>query len=232
LVLYQGNTEGETNVNLGDFHDLVKDIFNRGTKLDAVIPTFTRQAARWLERNYTFQYMHTLEPFVVDPDGTTPRLVTLPNEPKELRFVRFVLQPSTVYNSTSVVKFAYLRQIDPSESYGRAVEIPTEFWMNGTRELEMVSMTDEDVDLGLEVDAYWYTNWPDDAAEEPWLILNGEDVMMAATCIVLAAYDKNSDMMVRFQPIFDKSIKTLIDSGDILVQSARDEEMLYDGYRV
>jgi hypothetical protein len=219
-------------VNLGDFHDLVKDTYNRGTKLDAVIPAFTRQVARWLERNYSFKYMHVLESFVVDPDGTTPRLVTLPNEPKELRFVRFVLQPSTVYNSTSVVKYAYLRQIDPKESYGRAVEIPTEFWMNGTRELEMVSMTDETVDLDLEVDASWYTDWPTDADEEPWLILNAEDVMLAAVCIALGPYDKNPDMMLRFQPLFDRGIETLIGSSAVLDQSARDEAMLYDGYRV
>jgi hypothetical protein len=50
--------------------------------------------------------------------------------------------------------------------------------------------------------------------------------------IALGPYDKNPDMMLRFQPLFDRGIETLIGSSAVLDQSARDEAMLYDGYRV
>lgn len=42
---------------LGEFYTLLRTVIARGSSMDPLLPTFTTQAVRWLERNNTFKYM-------------------------------------------------------------------------------------------------------------------------------------------------------------------------------
>ena len=101
---------------LSELHAEVSRAIARGTAYDTRIPAYTRMAARYIERNYTFQYMNIFATFNVDADATEPRLITLPARMKKDIFVRLTLEDG---------EYQPLQKIDPQQQHELIEDVPT-----------------------------------------------------------------------------------------------------------
>jgi hypothetical protein len=83
-------------MNLGDFQAELKAEIKRGDSYDARLPNLIRRAARWIEQNYTFQYMRRR--FEVDT-AAGENVIGLPaNVPiKSIIYLRFDAPDGTRY---------------------------------------------------------------------------------------------------------------------------------------
>jgi hypothetical protein len=64
-------------MNLETFHGDISGALRRGSSLDTLIPSTTRQAALWLEQNYTFRYMKRFGRVTINPTATAPERIEL-----------------------------------------------------------------------------------------------------------------------------------------------------------
>ena len=115
-------------MNLTDFTALVKTTAKRGSTLDSVIPVFIRSSVKWLERNYTLQYMRKYASFTLDPESANPRAISFPNDRvKELDFIRFLGANGS---------YSYPRKVDPQELSGSISGMPEAYWLDGVDFIE------------------------------------------------------------------------------------------------
>lgn len=207
---------------LGDFHDYVKDIANVGDTLDAFLAAATRQAALQLERTHTFKYMESFEaggggagaPTTLVTGAST---LTLPTRTKALHFIRIALSDGT---------YQYLEQADPRNFETPEEATPTHFYWSGERVLRLNNTADQN--YSMEYHRISYTTWPTELTEEPWLLVTGEDLMLYQTMIQLAPAARdpelNSQLVKHYR---DEALRTVLVADEEARRSAENPEMLY-----
>lgn len=195
-------------MNLGEFHDEVSATIARGTAMDAHIPGYTRRAARWLERNYTFAYMKQFLELVIDLDvASTPRYIELgPGAPKSIPMFRWVNDDGG---------FTYLKKIDPWEVTAYSTEeglIPSGYWLDGIKRIVLAHTPT--TNLNGEISLVRYTPWPSQETFTHWLLDNAEDVLLAQTLFMMAPRLRAPNMRQEYQAMRDEGLNTLLRAED------------------
>lgn len=204
---------------LSAFHSMVSTECNKGTRLDAFIPTRTMMAARVIERAQSLKYMERFVTFTTDYTAMEPRAVAFPNSRvKAINFLRWM-------NTDG--EYAYLTQVDPQTVVARESGYPTGYWMDGLDYLWFDNTPGVNIDFEF---SFWqYTDWPTDTAQEPWLAANAVDLLLAETMFLLAPKAREPAWLQLYQPMKDEGLRTLITADEELKASSRDESMIYDG---
>lgn len=202
-------------MNLGEFKQQLKDNIRRGDSLDAVIPGFIRQAALWLERNRTMNYMRKFAEITIDPDvDDAPRYVSLEDTRiKSIQFFRWTGQAGITADDNG---YLYMQMKDPRDFPQLTTGIPAFYYPNGVSSM-VLSATPDQV-LNGELWCARYSAWPTADSATHWLMDNAEDVLEARAMMNMAKHARDPDMRAHW--------KTVLDDGLIGLYAAEDEFML------
>lgn len=209
-------------MNLGEFHTLTEAALGRGTALTTVVPTFVRFAARWLERNYTFQYMKKFVTVSIDVDvATTPRYVELgPGAPKSIPMFRWVQSDGSYRN---------LRRVEPEDmdslEEATALSPPETYWIDGVERIVLGATPTEDINGELRVDKY--SVWSESLTSEHWLLDNAEDVLLGQTLVMMASRTRDPKLRETWLSIRDEGLRTLLLAEEELQHSNQDYRLEY-----
>jgi len=202
-------------MSLADFHSTVSSNVNKGTLHDAVIPAFVKQAGRWMERNYSFKYMERFVTFAIDPTSTYPRSIALPERFKSFNFIRIINADGS---------YSILNQVDPEDVISNDQATPTGYWLDGLDYIWMDNTPSEIVNL--EMSYIQYADWPvSPYIETPWLLENGEEILLAQTMMLMAPLLREPDLLTLYKAIRDEGLRTLTLADEELRSSNRNEVM-------
>ena len=203
-------------MNLADFHTLVSEAIGRSTAYDSQIPGYVRRAARFIERNYTLQYMNVYSTFELDAEATEPRLIQLPAGIKRDRLIRILGQDKS-YND--------LRKVDPADVKTLRTERPSAYWLSGDDKIWLAQAPDQDYACEI----YWtrFTTWPTLPDGTTWLLQNADDVLLAQTMVLMAPHLKDPDLVTMWSQNLLNCLKTLLDSDLALEDSNKPAVMGY-----
>lgn len=183
---------------LGELHSRLAANISRGSSLNTIIPSYVRDAALWLERNMTYEYMKKWVEVEIDPDvQSQPRLIELgETRVKQIYTFRWV---------DSEGEFQDVARKQPTD-YDKLEEgTPTGYWPDGTSRL-VLSHTPDKV-LNGELYVSRYTAWPgeDTFGQSPatnYLLEFGSDVLEARTMVALAARIRDP----KLKQLWDKNL--------------------------
>lgn len=209
-------------MNLGEFHTEVESCLARGSSLTAVVPGYVRRAARWLERNYTFQYMKQFLDLYIDLDvASTPRYIELGiGAPKKISFLRWRLSTGEYQN---------LERVEPEDLTALTTGTPDGFWLDGIRRLVLNKTPDENLTGELRIDRY--TPWPTQLTFQHWLLDQAEDVLLAQTLVLMAPRLRDPRMVQTYEKMRDEGLKTLLLAEDELQYGGMSDKMLFTAAR-
>ena len=165
---------------LGDFYTSVADAIGRGSSLDVKIPRWARRSARFIERNYGFQYMKRWMQLVVDPDADYPHIISLgSNDPKMIRSLRYM-----VPDSTDGILYE-LQRIEPEDRTQRSTNEPISgYWLDGVGSIVLDQIPSQAYTLEMHADIF--TVWGSNNSWDHWLLRNAEDLLIARTLMTAA----------------------------------------------
>ncbi len=204
---------------LATFHTLVKDTAKRGSTLDSYIPTMTKHAALWIERNFTLQYMKKYAALSLDPDSAQPRAISLPNSRfKAVRFFKILNTDGT---------YSFLQKVDPKDITATREAKPTAFWLDGV-DFIWFDFTPSEL-LSAEIGYNEFSNWAALASGDThWLLDHAEDLLLYQTLFQLAPFIRDPNLMAMYKPLRDEALRTVSLSDDEFEQGpARSEKMQY-----
>jgi len=195
-------------MNLGDFKSQISGNIRRGAALDDRIPTFIRQAARWIERNHTLQYMKSRATITVDPAvSDTPRYVELSGT-----LIKSVIWFRWVDDGA----YTWLKWKPETEFLELETATPRYYDLDGVSHIVLSSTPSET--LTGELYLARYTSWPTADNAEPWLLENAEDVLEARAMINFGKYVRDPQVVAHWREILDDSLPSLY---------AADQEFIY-----
>lgn len=187
-------------MNLGEFKTQISGNIRRSTSLDSRIPAFIRQAARWVERNRTLQYMKKLAEISIDPaTADTPQYIELTGTLiKSVIFFRWVAADG---------EYIYLKSEAPHKFTSLEKGTPRYYWLDGVSRIVLTTTPDEVLTGELQVARY--SSWPTADASTHWLMDNAEDVLEARTMMNVAKYTRDPNLFATWKAILDDSLPGL-----------------------
>lgn len=198
-------------VTLGTFHTLVSDALGRGTALDASIPLRTSMAARWLERNYLFQYMRTWKVLEVLVAADNPEIISLFG--LELRNVELLRRRNTAddgsYNFNRPIK-----KRDPADRESQPLGEPTSFWLNGVSSIILDTVPDEN--MTFEAHLQQFTTWGSGTSWTHWLLDNATNLLLCRTLMMMCPRSRDPSMYDMYKSEFDLEIQSFTVSEEEL----------------
>lgn len=202
---------------LSALHSRISRAIGRGTAYDAEIPDYVKEAALFIERNYTFQYMNRFSTFTLDADAAQPRLITLPTRLKKDNLIRIVNADGT---------YGKLAKIDPQQQTALLTEPPTGYYLDGDTRIWLAQIPDQDYSCEI----FWtaFTTWPTDYSNEPWLAANASDVLMAQTMVDMAPHLKDETLTALWGGKLTMHMKSLLDA-DLDLQEANKPAVMHYG---
>lgn len=205
-------------MNLGEFHALVSSSLNRGTSLDSSIPDKVRQAVRWIERNYTFQYMRRWVEGSIDASVATPYIIPLYDlRPKAIEAFRLI--------DSETSKYRDLKRIDPKERNGRGAWPPSGYWLDGVNSIILDAEPTEDQDY--EIHLHQYTALPTDTDFQHWLIDNAEDLLLFTSLWYMGVSLRDDRMISAYKLLREEAMQTLHIAEQDIQHNDRDAVMHY-----
>ncbi len=201
-------------MSLGTFKTLVSGEVNKGVLHDTAIAARIRMAARWFERNYSMRYMHRWVEFTIDSTVVEPRLIVPPPRVKSYEFFRIVAADGTLH---------YLNKIAAADVLNLPTQEPSRFWLDGDQNLVLDS--DPKENYAAEIGYFQYTDWDSlDDNQNPWLVENAEDAMLAQTMIYMAAFlREDNEFLARYQLMRNESLNTIITADEEFLHGASEE---------
>lgn len=196
---------------LGDFHTMVADALGRSTSLDSVIPKRVDMAARWLERNYTFQYMRTWKELNVLTTATYPYILSLYD--MEIKDIE-VLRRRTTDSSGTVVFSRPLIKVKPQDRESRPSGQPESFWLNGVSSIILNSTPDEN--MTLEGHLVLFTKWGSASNWTHWLLDNATELLLCRTLMYMAIRTRDPDLYRMYEDDLAKEIQSFNVSEEAL----------------
>lgn len=186
--------------------------------MDALIPGYVRRAALWMERNYSFQYMHQFYLLNIDLEvATTPRYVEWgPGVPKSILLFRWVNEDGEYTN---------LKRIDPRAQNALVSGTPSAYWLDGIRRIVLATTPDEN--LNGELQLVKYTPWPAEETFTHWLIDRAEDVLLAQTLMLMATRLRDDRLIATWKATRDEGLDTLIRAEEEILYNDRDSSIEY-----
>lgn len=185
-------------MNLGEFKAFVKADLKRGSSLDALIPARAQMAARFLERNWTFQYMKVFVNVVLNPSDPNPKLVEFPHSIKSTPWLRTAKDD----------EYTYLKLLDPRDLLRSGTGPPSAYWRSGRANIVLDRVPDQA--YVIEGQLVFYTSWPTDDEAQPWLLENGSDVVLGQTMMFFAAYLRDNAMFGLYKGLRDEGVRTML----------------------
>lgn len=203
-------------MNLGEFHSDVSIALARGTALDARIPGRVKQAAGWLERNYTFSYMERFRLLQLEIGDRTVDFPT--NEIiKGFKFCRLI---------DGLGNYTYLNKINPGDMTGLSTVGISAFWTVANRMLVLNSIPTERANG----EAMWhsYTDWPTGNDARHTLIDIASDVLLAQTLMFMASFDLRDMRMYQvWKDVRTEGVDTLSRAEDETTYGGQKVSMVY-----
>jgi hypothetical protein len=197
---------------LGEFHTLIKNEANQGSRLDSYIPEATRRAARFLEVNYSFLYMERFQQAELDVSGANPKFLPFPgNSTKKVNFVRYTQRAGT--DPLRASHYVYLNRVDPIDiSVIEVNQNPTAYWLTGDESGSRFLVLDRvpTTNLILEIHSVEYSTWPTNTSATNWLLENAEEAMIAKTMQRLARYAEEPEWVQFYAEPFEEGLRTVI----------------------
>lgn len=166
---------------LSEFHTLVRDAIGRSTELDTAIALRTKLAARWLERNYTFQYMRDWRVLSLSASATYPYIISLAG--LEVKRVELLRSRSADDAGTGYKFSRPLKQLKPGDRETRSAGVPESFYLNGVSSLVLNSIPEED--MTFEGHFQLYTQWGSADGWTHWLLENATQLLLSRTLLMM-----------------------------------------------
>lgn len=194
-------------MNLGEFKDLLRRAHKRGTSLDHELDGAIRRAARWIEANYTLQYMKQRVTLTVER-GTDE--VALPRIGiKAILFLRYrdLVDGEVMRISKSTL-----------ESFNHELMPPQEFYLDGATRLVFNGIFQEDAVLIGRIARF--SDWPKKDTDTHWLLDNAESLLLTQSMLELGLISRD-----------DRTYQTFLQhrSDQITVLQNADYEAEYAG---
>lgn len=171
-------------MNLGEFKDLLRGSIKRGDSMDGKLDGYIRRAARFIENNWTFQYMRrrfTLQSVAGDVTIDLP-----PNVPiKAVEYLRFDGADGTRYEmvkgdlSDESVDWNWAERYSAQPNYVGVM--PSHFYMDGVVAL-VFNRAFPEVLGGVGLMAQ-YTDFPRKDSDRHWLIDNAEGLLLRQSMV-------------------------------------------------
>ena len=129
-------------INLGAFRALVSSSLGRGTSLDSEIPTWIKVAVRFIERNYTFQYMRGWRLIEIDADSDNPHVISLAGiQVKKIEAFRLYETDTSIDGR----RFTDLNgPLEVKDRITRPTGDPSGYWLDGVSNIILDAIPDED----------------------------------------------------------------------------------------
>ena len=170
---------------LATFYARIADIINYDVEADNEIPNAVRDAARYIEQNYTFKYMERFVCFTLDAGD---RLIDMPDkasfQSKSFIFIRIQQDDGS---------FDYLEKIDPRDVDLIQTAQPKHYWLDGMDHIVFDNIADQDYQVEMSYNRY--TLWPTVTTENPALLQQFEAYLLATSIINLAPFVDDSDLL-------------------------------------
>lgn len=211
---------------VAEFYDLVSAAINRGTTYDSIIPTYVARAVRFLEQNYSFEYMK-----VTDSDfyGLTAgeRVYEQPENLKKIHLWRVIKANG---------KYLDLEKVDPAD-LGATTDptanespVPSTFYLEGR--LYMILNVEPDQDYNnAELWHEVFTDWSDvDAGDAPWLVVNAENLLLNQTVILMGTRLRDPKLIALHTKEKEENLRVMSLSEEELDEGAEDPVMQYGDY--
>lgn len=198
---------------LGEFKTEVKAALKRGDAFDDQIPGFIRRAARWVEQNYTLQYMR--KQAVLDVEGDSPE-VDLP-EGLPIKTVEYVTFP-TLFGRGDRIHTARKGELSDMEWGQQTGYAPELFYLDGVERLVFNGLFGTDVQ-GVAM-IVRYSDWPNKDGLTHWLLQNAESLMLTQTLIEASVVTRDQRTWEMLRQQRDEQIRVLLSA---------DYEMRYAG---
>lgn len=157
-----------------EFYDQVSELINRGTTFDSQIPQYVARALRFLEQNYTFDYMK-----VRDPDFHN---ITIGVEEYEYPpLVKSFHDWEYTEDDGDVV---HLTKVDVKDITSRETATPVAYYTEGKDSIWLDSVPTESLTSVLW--SYQYTDWSlVELGDSPWMVTYGEGLLRVQTVILM-----------------------------------------------
>lgn len=196
---------------------LIKNQLNRGTIYDAVMDSYIKIAGKFLEKNYTFQYMRSYST-VAGTSGV--RTLSMPTA--------FVKSFDMLRYATTAGKYVQMHQVHPTEVTENLSADPGYFWLDGRDTLYLDNTPARDITFELNlVELSDWANISD--ATTNWLLDVGQDCMLWHVLSDLAIADRDATLMQMAQAKFAPAINTLLGLDEAMEQSLRKGVSRYSG---
>lgn len=184
-----------------------------GTEFDERIPTYTRRAAAWAERNYSFLYMENFRQVAVAKDQA---FVSLTAGTKRVLWARQIKEDGSFLNLDQFSP----RDVDSKDPLDLGT--PSHFWLDGDRAsasqgqdtvpARMVFNIEADRTFTLELTESILTVWPTTLTKEPWLLKYAEDFMEYQTILQMAQGPelRDAELATLMRPLRDEALNTVL----------------------
>lgn len=211
-------------VDVSEFYSRTSAMINRGTTYDSLLPQFTSMALRFLEQNYSLEYMlttdedfHKLQADVQEYD--------FPENVKKIKLWRVTKSDGT---------FIDLEQVDPRDlgntndpDYTGSM-VPSSFYQKG-RDSLVLNVAPTEAYNTVSLFYYEYTDWADvELGDSPWMVVNGESLLLAQTVIFLGPRLRDPRLMELMKDMKETSIRTMALSEEEFVQGDSSPIMQYE----
>lgn len=206
-------------MNLGDFHSIVRTTCRRGTTLDADIPTAVRQAAKSIERRFTFSYMRGYyDNTLAAGDSSIVNWSSF-----ELSQIKVVLSARIVLASLS--DQIWLKRVNERDFLDKPTERPKAFWQLKSNEIFFNSIADQAYPMQFQVALY--TNWPTNLSSAPSIFDEAEDIMLYRTMMNMGVVMRDTMLTAHYKGLYDFEIGTLVEAQVDRDEQSSDHRMQY-----
>lgn len=193
------------------FKDELRAEIKRGTSYDARMDGLIRRGARWIEQNYTFQYMR--KRIRVDSqvgDETIPLPTNVPL--KSLEFLRFIAADGTVLVCTKG------ELSDPEEQWGplgrydpwpvAQTQFPSRFYLDGVTHA-VFNRTFQEALAGEGIMSI-YSDLPLSPDQSHWLLNNAEGLLLRQCMVEFMTSERDDRGMAALVQKRQEDCKALI----------------------
>ena len=191
-------------MSLADVHTQVSRLINRGSTFDSQIPSFVKQAARFIERNYTLKYMERVTPIFI-AEGESEFYYN-EGKIKSIEFIRLDLDSG---------EYIFLKKGDPEDFEISKIGRPSAYWLEDETSRLVLDRT-ADLDYNGTMFAAKFTSWPTDDSKTPWLVENAEEILIARAVFYMAPLIRNPQLGAWQSQIWNEGIMTLLNSDQEL----------------
>lgn len=184
-------------MNLGEFKEELRAAHKRGDSLDDRLVGFVRRAARFIEQNWTLQYMRRR--FTLAIAAGVDEVALPPGVP-----VKTIEKLKVVQGATSYA----CNKVDLGEFEVPLDGVPRQFYLNGTTHLVFNGPFASGASaFGI---LARYSDWPKENDETHWLLDNAEGLLLRQTLIEILTDSRDERGLTAMLAKREEDIRVLL----------------------